>query len=54
MKVLGSNISNVLNEYKSMIKINKRDMPAASKAAADLISTDNTTVKPEITKNSDT
>ena len=46
MKGLGSNISNVLNEYKSTINIKKRDVLVASIAAAYLVSTDNITVDP--------
>ena len=33
MKVLASDVSNVLNKYKSTIHIKKRDMLAASRAA---------------------
>ena len=51
MKGLASNRRNALNEYKSTINIKKRDVLAASKAAADIRSTDNVTVKPEIITN---
>ena len=50
MKGLVSNISNTLNKYKSTINIKKRDVPPSSRAAADVVSTDDSTV----TKNSDT
>ena len=53
MKGLASNISNALNKYKSAINIKKRYVLAASRAAADLVSTNDSTVKPEITNNSD-
>ena len=53
MKGLASNTSNVLNEYKSTINIKKRDVLAASRAAADIVSTNDSTVKPEITNTSD-
>ena len=41
----------MLNQYKSTIHIKKRDVLAASRAAADRASTDNITVKPDITNN---
>ena len=50
MKVLASNISNALIEYKSTINIKKRDVLAAFRAAGDLVST----VNPEITKTATT
>ena len=53
MKVLTSNNSNGLNEYKSTINIKKRYMLAASRASANLVRTDASTVEPEITTNSD-
>ena len=53
MKGLASDKSNALNEYKSAINIKNRDVLAASKVAADLISTDVSTIEPEITTNSD-
>ena len=52
MKGLASNISNALNEYKSKFNIKKRDVLAASRGAADLVSTDGITVEPKITNNS--
>ena len=52
MKVLASDTSNALNEYKSTINIKNRDMLAASKAANNLSSTDSITIEPEITTNS--
>ena len=51
MKGLASNISNALNKYKSMINIKKRDVLVESRAAADLVSTEDSTVEPEITNN---
>ena len=53
MKGLVSNNINMLNEYKSTINIKKIDMLAASRAAADIFRTNASTVKPEITTNSD-
>ena len=53
MKVLVSDNSNTLNEYKSTINIKKRYVLAASRRAAELSSTDAVIVKPEITTNSD-
>ena len=44
MKVLARDNGNALNKHKSTINIKKRDVIVASKAAADLISTD--AVKP--------
>ena len=52
MKGLASDKSNALNEYKSAINIKNRYVLAASKVAADIISTDVSTVEPEITTNS--
>ena len=52
MKALASNISNMLNEYKSTINIKKRDKLSTSRVAADLVSTKDSTVKPEITNSS--
>ena len=54
MKGIASDIINVLNEYKSMVNIKKRDMLAASRLAANLVSTNDNTVKPEIKNSSDT
>ena len=51
MKVLVSNISNALNEYRSSINIKKRDVLAASRTSSNLVSIDNSTVDPEITNN---
>ena len=53
MKGLASDNSNALNEYKSTINIKNRDVLAASRAAANIVSTDKSTVEPEITNNSD-
>ena len=52
LRRLGRDIRNALNEYKSTININKRDVLASSIAAANLVSTDDSTVDPEITNNS--
>ena len=54
MKGLASNVSNVLRKYKSTIHIKKRDVLAASRAAAKRARIDNSTVGPDITNNSDT
>ena len=48
MKGLASDVSNTLNKYKSAIHIKKRDVLAASRAAAKRASTYNITVKPKI------
>ena len=53
MKGLASDISNMLNEYRLTININKRDVLAASRADADIVSTDKSNVEQEITNNSD-
>ena len=53
MKRLVSDVGNMLDEYKSTIHIKKRDVLAASRAAAKCASTYNSTVEPEITNNSD-
>ena len=53
MKGIASNIRNALNNYKSTINIKKRDVLAASRAAADIVSTNDSTVKTEITNTSD-
>ena len=53
MKGLASYISNSFNEYRSTINIKKRDMLTSSRAADDLVSTDDSTVDTEITNNSD-
>ena len=52
LRRLARDIRNALNEYKSTININKRDVLASSIAAANLVSTDDSTVDPEITNNS--
>ena len=44
--------SNALNKYKSTINIKSRDMLAASRTSDNFISTDASTIKPEITTNS--
>ena len=53
MKVLASNVGNALNIYKSTVHIKKRDVIAASRAAAECASTNDCTVEPEIANNSD-
>ena len=53
MKGLASDISNALNDYKSTIHTKKREVLAASRAAANRSRIDNITVNPEITNNSD-
>ena len=53
MKGLTSNISNALNHYKSTSHINKRDVLAASRAAAERASIDGSTVEPDIANNGD-
>ena len=45
MKGLASDISNALNEYRSIIHIKKGDVLAASRAATDCVSTDNSTLE---------
>ena len=52
MKGLASNIKNALNKYKSTIHIKKRDVLAASRAATERASTNDSTFKPEILNNS--
>ena len=52
-KGLASDISNTLNEYRSTVHTKKRDVLAASRADADLVSTDKSNVEQEITNNSD-
>ena len=54
MKGLASDIKNAINKYKSTINIKKRDVLAVSRVAANIVSTDNSTVEPEITNSSDT
>ena len=46
MKGLVSNNINMLNEYKSTINIKNIDMLTASRAAADLVRTDDSIVDP--------
>ena len=53
MKGLAIDVSNALNAYKLTVHIKKRDVLASSIAAAKRASTDNSTVKPEISNNSD-
>ena len=53
IKGLLSNVSNVLNKYKSTIHINKRDVLALLRADAKSASTDNSTIELEIANNSD-
>ena len=52
MKGLVSNISNMINVYRSTINIKKRDVLAASRVAADLVITEDRTVNLEITNSS--
>ena len=53
MKGLASDVSNALNDYKPTVHIEKRDVLAASRAAAERASTKDRNVKPEIVNNSD-
>ena len=53
MKGLESNVSNMLNEYKSTIHIKKRDVLTASRVSAESASTNDSTVKPDIANKSD-
>ena len=53
MKVLASDISNELYEYRSTIHTKKRDVLAASRSAANCASTDDITIETDITNNSD-
>ena len=52
MKGLAIDVGNTLNDYKSTVHIKKRDVLAASRAAAKRASTDDSTVEPEIDNNS--
>ena len=51
MKGLASDVINAINDYKSTIHIKKRDVLATPRAASELASTNNRTVKPEIANN---
>ena len=53
MKGLASDVNNALNKYKSTIHINKFDVIAASRAAIECASTNDSTSDPEIANNSD-
>ena len=53
MKGLARDISNELNKYIPAIHIKKRYLLAESRAAANIVSTNKSTVEPEITNNSD-
>ena len=53
MKGLASAVGNALNDYKSTIHIKKQDVLAASRAAAERSSIEDSTVKLEINTNSD-
>ena len=53
MKVLASAVGNTLNADKSTVHIKKRDVLAASRAAAKRASIKDITVEPEINTNSD-
>ena len=53
IKGLVIDVGNALNSYKSTIHIKKRDVLAASKAAAERARTNNSTVEPDIANNSD-
>ena len=46
MKGLASDINKAINKYKYTINIKKRDVIAASRAAADRASTNDSTVDP--------
>ena len=48
-----SAVGNVLNKYKSTVHIKKRDVLAASRAAAKQVSIEDSTIGPEINTNSD-
>ena len=48
MKGLAIDVNNALNKYKSTIHIKKRDVLAASQAADEHASTNNSTIKPKI------
>ena len=52
MKGLAIHISNALNEYRSTIHIKKRNILLASRVAVNRASTENSTVEPDITNNS--
>ena len=53
MKGLASDVSNALNDYKSTIHTNKRDVLVALRVAAKRTNTNDSTTKPEIENNSD-
>ena len=53
MKGLVSSIGNALNNYKSTIRIKKRDVLSASRAAAKQARFEDSTVEPEINTNGD-
>ena len=53
MKGLASKVRKAINQYRSTIHIKKRDVLASSRAAVDRVSTNASTVEPEITNNSD-
>ena len=53
MKGLASDVINTINDYKSTIHIKKRDVLAASRAAAERASIKDSTVEPDINTNSD-
>ena len=53
MKGLASTVGNTLNDYKSTVHIKKRDVLAASTAAAKRAKIEDSTVEPEININSD-
>ena len=50
MKGLASAVGNALNDYKLMVHINKRDVLAASREAAERASIKDRTVEPDIKK----
>ena len=54
MKGLARDISNELNKYIPAIHIKKRYLLAESRAAANIVSTDDITVEPESKNSSDT
>ena len=53
MKELTCAVGNALNDYKSTVHIKKRDVLAASRAAAEWAIIKDSTIEPEINTNSD-
>ena len=54
MKVLASDVSNTLNDYKSTVHIKNSDVLAALRASNEHASTNDSSVEPEIYNNIDT